>query len=213
MQDSWTTATDGERRALADIWNRVRTQSFAHQFAIERLEKQVAKEGRAQAWPNIGGLALLVIGNAMVLFGAEDGGSFGKYLKVAGTIVLVISTLLGLLSLYKSITSDRDRTIELIGIHRVMYGQFMALSNDTRQQIAGVFGAEYYKHLIHFLNESIGKIQAVGRPPSRGDYDLAHEMMSTLKAHSDPDVQSSFKPDELATNLPALETPRRGAVG
>jgi hypothetical protein len=194
-----------EQRDMASIWTRARVQAFAHQVAVERLEKKVKALRIKEMAIAVSGIALLVVGYTLGLGLPQNAGfdtSLGlkSSMTLASHVCLFLSTLVGIYGLYHVVTSERDQLITLQSRHKLLLRMFMNVSGKTRSVVADIYDPGFYKFNIAFLHDTIASLQTAGENPSDDDYTEAHRRHFAVLDFSRSEIADSFAPEQL---LPA----------
>jgi hypothetical protein len=103
---------------MAEIWTRARVQAFAHQVAMERVQRKIRNLKIKEMAIAVSVIALLVIGYTLGL-GLPQNVNFEKSqgldssIALASHLFLFTSTLVGIYGLYFGVPSEGDELIEL----------------------------------------------------------------------------------------------------
>jgi hypothetical protein len=188
---------------MAEIWTRARVQAFAHQVAMERVQRKIRNLKIKEMAIAVSVIALLVIGYTLGL-GLPQNVNFEKsqgldsYIALASHLFLFTSTLVGIYGLYFVVTSERDELIELKTRHRELSHLFLTISGKTRCIVADIYDDGFYKFNIAFLNDLLPVLQ-VRETPSDEDFKIAHERLAALIENPRKEIAASFAPDSLRT--------------
>jgi hypothetical protein len=202
MQENHGCSNPSERRDIASIWTRARVQAFAHQVAVERLEKKIKDLKVVEMRIAVSAIALLVVGFTLGLglphnAGVDDNPVLKFIFAVSSHAFLFLSTMLGVYGLYFVVTSERDKLIALQSQHKLSLRLFMNVSGKTRCIVVDIHDPGFYKFNIAFLHELIAALQTAGETPSDEDYAEAHRRHFAVLDFSRSEIPDSFAPDEF----------------
>ncbi len=186
-----------EREDMDEIWTRARVQAFAHQEAVEGLQRKIRKLKIKEMAIAVIVIALLVIGYTLGLglpqnVNFETRQELDLFIALASHLFLFTSTLVGIYGLYFVITSDRDELTKLKSRHEVLASLYLYISGKTRCTVVDIYDEGFYKFHIAFLNDLIPALQEIETANDK-DFKVAHERLQALKA--DPLIAASFAPN------------------
>lgn len=188
---------------MANIWTRARVQAFAHQVAVDRLDKAITEIKTREMRVAVVGIALLVVGYTFGFFPPPDTvpaaqeSAYKTGFTIASNALLFLSTLTGIFGLYLTVTSERDQLITTQSRHKTMLRMFMNISGKTRCTAADIYDEGFYKFYISHLNELIASLQTAGENPTNEDYQEAHTRHQNLLKSPHSDIVDSFAPEPL----------------
>lgn len=206
MEGNHGCARAPERSDMNNIWTRARVQAFAHQVAVERLEKTVRVLRIKEMAIAVSGIALLVVGYTLGLGLPSNAGSVATNadlraaLSLWSHVLLFLSTMVGIYGLYHTVTSERDQLITLQSRHKLLLRMFMNVSGKTRATIADIYDDGFYKFNIAFLHDLIASLQTAGENPSDTDYAEAHRRHFSVLDSARSEIAESYAPDTTPAN-------------